>query len=117
MATVGRTLGLKESSSQPLEETLLGYVRERRMLLVLDNLEHLLDAARSIVMLLEGSPWLKVLVTSREALHVRGEKRYPVPPLAIPERTQPTSLETLTSYPSVELFVERAQAIAPDFEL
>ncbi len=118
-AAAARALSLKESVSEPVEETLLAYVRERRMLLVLDNLEHLLDATPSIVKLLEGCPWLKVLVTSREALHVRGERRYTVPPLAIPDKKEisaPTP-DTLAGYPSVELFVERAQAIAPDFEL
>lgn len=117
LAATARTLGLKESSSQPVEETLFGYVRERRMLLVLDNLEHLLDATPSIVKLLECSPWLKVLVTSREALHVRGERRYLVPPLAIPDKAQLPIAEVLAGYASVELFVERAQAAEPDFRL
>src|SRR5205814_4274667 len=68
MLAVARSLGLKESGDQPVEEALLDYTRERRMLLLLDNLEHLLDATPSIIRVLEGSTWLKVLVTSREAL-------------------------------------------------
>src|SRR5205823_3922400 len=100
---------------------------------------HLLDATPSIVMLLEDSPWLKVLVTSREALHVRGERRYPVPPLRVPPASKAYAggatgarssrfqvpgaagglgtLEELAGYPSVELFIARAQDNAPDFEL
>jgi len=69
------------------------------------------------VMLLQVSPWVKVLVTSREALHVRGERRFPVPPLGIPDRRQALSLEVLTQYSSVELFIERVREIEPDFAL
>ena len=67
--------------------------------------------------LLEGSPWLKVLATSREALHVRGERRLPVPPLGIPERGHLPTIEALVLYSSVELFVERIAAVSPDFML
>ena len=68
-----------------MQSVLQDYVRDRKMLLLLDNFEQVLDAAASIVKLLEASPWLKVLVTSREALHIRGERRYAVPPLAVPD--------------------------------
>lgn len=116
-AAVARTLGLKELSSQPLEETLLRYVQQRRLLLVLDNFEQVLDAAPHVVKLLEASPWLKVLVTSREALHVRGERRFPVVSLVVPDLKQLPSAGELQSYSAVELFMERAQAVAPDFGL
>jgi predicted ATPase/transcriptional regulator with XRE-family HTH domain len=125
---VARTLGLKDTADQPVQGVLLDYVRERKMLLVLDNFEQVLDAAASIVKLLEASPWLKVLVTSREALHVRGEKRLPVHALGLPDRAlfsvsaghPPLMLRPLAAlarYPSIQLFVERAQDVSPDFEL
>jgi predicted ATPase/DNA-binding XRE family transcriptional regulator len=117
LTTLARTLELKEEGGRPLEAALLEYVRERRMFFVLDNFEQLLDAASSVVMLLQVSPWIKVLVTSREALHVRGERRFPVPPLGIPNRRQALSLEALARYSSVELFIERVREIEPDFAL
>ena len=96
---------------------MLKHLSERRTLLVLDNFEHLLDAAPSVVRLLEGSPLLKMLATSREALHVRGERRQQVPPLTVPEPGHLPSIKTLTLYSSVALFVERAEAVSPDFVL
>ncbi len=117
LATVARTLGLTEAGSRPLVEVLLDYVAERRMLLLLDNFEQILDAAGAVVQLLEASPWLKVLVTSRAALHVRGERRLPVPPLDLPDLQRLPGVAELAAYPAVALFVERAQAVAADFTL
>jgi predicted ATPase/transcriptional regulator with XRE-family HTH domain len=117
LPAVAHTLGLGEEQGRPAETTLLDYIRERRMLLVLDNFEQVLDAASSLIRLMQASPWIKVLVTSREALHVRGERRFPVPSLAAPDLAQLPSMEALGRYPSVELFVERAQSVAPDFML
>jgi predicted ATPase/DNA-binding XRE family transcriptional regulator/Tfp pilus assembly protein PilF len=114
---IARTLSLKSDGSQPVEEILLKHLSERRTLLVLDNFEHLLDAAPSVVRLLEGSPLLKVLATSREMLHVRGERRLPVPPLSVPEQGHLQDIESLALYSSVALFVERAEAVSPDFML
>jgi predicted ATPase len=88
LTAAAQTLGVKEDMNQPVEAQLLSYVRERRMLLVLDNFEQVLDAAPRVVKLLEGSPWLKVLVTSREPLHIRGERHFVVPPLAVPEASK-----------------------------
>ena len=95
--TIARTLGLKAEGAQPLEDLVLKHLSERRMLLVLDNFEHLLDAAPSAVRLLEGSPLLKILATSREALHVRGERRQQVPPLTVPEPGHLPSIKTLSA--------------------
>ena len=117
LPTVARTLGLQEAGDQPIARVLLGYVRGQRMLLLLDNFEQVLDAALAVVRLLEASPWLKVLVTSREALHVRGERRFPVPPLGLPDLQQLPALAELAGYPAVALFVERAQAVDPEFAL
>ncbi len=117
LTDVARSLGLKESSEQSIEETLFGYSQERRILLVLDNFEHLLDAAPALAKLMESSPWLKVLATSREALHLRGERRYVVPPLALPNMKGPLTLDVLRAQPSIALFVERAEEAEPNFEL
>ncbi len=117
LPTVARTLGLQEAGDQPITRVLMSYVRGKRMLLLLDNFEQVLDAAPAVVQLLEGSPWLKVLVTSREALHVRGERRFPVPPLGLPDPRQLPALAELVGYPAVALFVERAQAVEPAFAL
>jgi predicted ATPase len=87
------------------------------MLLVLDNFEHLIQAAPTVAELLAMAPNLKILVTSRAVLHVYGEHEFPVPPLALPDsRSQPT-VEILSQYPAVALFVQRAVAARPDFEL
>ena len=91
--------------------------RRKRLLLVLDNFEHLLDAAPLVVELLEACPGLKALVTSRAALHVRGERLYAVPPLLLPDLTQLPATVTLARTPAVALFVERAQAVLPHFRL
>lgn len=117
IATIARTLGLKALEDRFFERVLMDYLSERRILLFLDNFEQILDAATAVVRLLEVSPWLKVLITSREALHVRGERRLNVLPLALPDPQHLNALEGLAAYPAVQLFVERAQAVTPDFEL
>ena len=115
LPAIARALDLHEGGKRSMQSLLLDYLQRRRMLLVLDNFEQILDASTAVVMLMEASPWLKVMVTSREALRVRGERRFLVPPLVVPDLSRLTSIEELAGYPSVELFVERAQAVAPDF--
>jgi predicted ATPase len=87
------------------------------MLLVLDNFEQVAHAAPDVVSLLEACPRLKALVTSREALGVRGEQQFAVPTLPLPDLTRSLSPDKLLDYPSVALFVERARAVKPDFRL
>lgn len=99
---------------------LVAVLRQRRMLLVLDNLEHLLTAAPDIAALVAACPRLSVLVTSRTPLRVRGEAQYPVQPLGLPATTLPQdapAVETIAASPAVRLFVERASAVNPSFEL
>src|SRR5207253_6759592 len=86
------------------------------MLLLLDNFEHLVQAAPTVAKLLVMGPNLKILVTSRAALHVYGEHEFPVPPLAMPDSRSMPPVELL-QYPAVALFVQRAVAVKPDFEL
>jgi predicted ATPase/serine/threonine protein kinase len=87
------------------------------MLFLLDNFEHLVHAAPQLTELLTASPHLKIMVTSRAALHVYGEHEFPVPALAVPDLRSLPGLETLAQYPAVALFVERALAAKSDFEL
>jgi predicted ATPase len=88
------------------------------MLLILDNFEQVTAAAQSIVDLLGYCPDLQILVTSREALHMRGEQVFPVPPLGLPgPDLKQTTLEQLTQFEAVRLFIERAQAVKPDFQV
>jgi predicted ATPase len=87
------------------------------MLLVLDNFEHLVKAAPTVAELLAAGPNLKILVTSRAALHVYGEHEFPVPPLGLPDSHSAPSMEVLSQCPAVALFVQRAVAAKPDFEL
>jgi predicted ATPase/transcriptional regulator with XRE-family HTH domain len=117
LATIAQTLGVKETAGQPLLETLKSALHTRRLLLLLDNFEHLLEAAPLVVELLEACPGLKALVTSRATLHVRGERLYALPPLLLPDLMQRPASVLLARNPAVALFVERAQAVMPDFRL
>jgi predicted ATPase/class 3 adenylate cyclase len=111
------TLGVKEAGGQPLLENLEYYLHEMSMLLVLDNFEQILEAAPMVSELLSGAPNLKVLATSRIPLRLYGEHEYSVPPLALPDPERPPSVERLTQYEAVRLFVERAQAAKADFSV
>jgi predicted ATPase/transcriptional regulator with XRE-family HTH domain/Tfp pilus assembly protein PilF len=115
--TIAQTLGVRESAGRPLLETLKAALHSKRLLLLLDNFEHLLDAAPLIVELLEACMGLKALITSRAALHVRGEQLYPVPPLLLPDLTQLPATGALARTPAVALFVERAREVLPHFTL
>jgi predicted ATPase/DNA-binding CsgD family transcriptional regulator len=109
------TLGLQGSSL--ILETLRTFLRDRHLLLVLDNYEHLMPAASLVSELLAAAPRLHILVTSREALRVYGEQEYMVAPLAIPDTKRHTELPTLSENEAVKLFVQRAKAARHDFEL
>ncbi|MGC1798606.1 MAG: protein kinase, partial [Candidatus Acidiferrales bacterium] len=115
-----QTLGIREAGGQPPLEILkrnLQDILRAPLLLVLDNFEHLMPAAPTVAELLAMAPQLKILVTSRAALHVYGEHEFPVPPLALPDAQSKTVVEALGQFPAVALFVQRAIAAKPDFEL
>ena len=115
---IAQTLGLRETNDRPLLDALKEHLRGENMLLLLDNFEQVTAAASAVVELLRDCPRLKLLVTSREALHVRGEYIYPVSPLALPTvKQKQLSVEQLTQYDAVQLFIERAQAVKPDFKV
>jgi predicted ATPase/DNA-binding CsgD family transcriptional regulator/Tfp pilus assembly protein PilF len=107
-----RALGLQVGGEPSAEESLRRSLREKRLLLVLDNLEHVLGAAPAVAALLDACPGVAVLATSREPLRVRWERLYPVPPLALPAAPA-AAMES----PAVELFVQRARDVRPDFRL
>jgi len=114
-ATIARALGLREAAGRSARELLLDDLHDRQVLLVLDNLEHLLGAAPLLAELLRACPRLVLLVTSRTAVRLRGERRFVVAPLAAANPAQ--SLDAIATAPAVQLFVERAQAVVPAFAL
>jgi len=113
--TIAQTLGVSEAGSQPLSVTLHAFLRDKQMLLVLDNCERVLDAAPEVTNVLTACAGVRVLATSQATLGLRGERVYPVPPLAVPDMALLPSLETLTQYDAVRLFIARAQDVHPAF--
>lgn len=113
--SIARSLGVKEMGGKPILEILGDYLREREMLLVVDNFEHVALAAPLLTELLRASPRLKILVTSRTLLHLSMEREYAVPPLAVPSDKH--SIDELIEYAAVALFIERARAAKPNFTL
>ena len=117
VSAIARQLDVDEGGSQPLLQTLKNTLQEKHLLLVLDNFEQIVSGAPLIAELLAEAPRLKVLVTSRALLHLRGEYEFLVPPLKLPDRSQTWSLEELEQYEAVQLFVERAQTGPTGFRL
>ncbi len=116
--TIAVALQIREEGwERPVEESLKDYLRDRRLLLVLDNFEQVLDAAPLVTDLLVSAPALKVLVTSRAPLRVRGEQDVPVAPLDVPDPHKLSRLEDLVENDGVALFSDRATAVSPDFRL
>lgn len=115
--TIALTFELKETGDQPLLDQLIGSLREKMLLLLLDNFEPVLPAASLVADLLAACPNLKVMVTSRFVLHLQGELGFAVPPLSVPDPTRLPDLVTLSHYEAVALFLARVQAVRPDFQL
>jgi predicted ATPase/class 3 adenylate cyclase len=123
--TIAHALGVAEVASRPVEESLYAFLRAKRMLLLLDNFEQVLDAASLVAKLLAAAPGLKVIVTSRAVLHLYGEHEFAVPPLALPPTTDERRTTTddqaadkrdaITQYDAVKLFIARAQATKANF--
>jgi transcriptional regulator with XRE-family HTH domain len=116
-ATISWALDVREAGGQSAWELVLHHLREWQGLLVLDNLEHLPGATPLLAELLAGCPHLALLATSRTALHLRAERRFPVAPLATPVAGPRPAGDEIGASPSVRLFVERARAVAPGFAL
>jgi predicted ATPase/class 3 adenylate cyclase len=112
-----QTLGIREIGGRTPLESLKASLLNREVLLVLDNFEHILAAAALVADLLETLAGLKVLVTSRAPLHLSGEHEFLVPCLLLPNHARAPALHALISYAAIQLFVERAQAVQPDFTI
>ncbi len=116
-SAIATVLDIKEPPDRLVEVSLHSYLHERQVLLFLDNFEHVLPAAALLARLLAAAPGLKVVVTSRAALHLYGEHVFDVPPLALPALHPLPPAPALRQYPAVALFIGRAQAANPRFAL
>jgi len=113
---VATALGMKEDPARPLLDALIDHLRPKRLMLILDNCEHLIDAAASLAAaILRNCPDIQILASSREALNIEGEATYRLPSLALPRPSDTVALSTLTQYDAVRLFIERATAVSPTF--
>ncbi|MCB0127633.1 MAG: hypothetical protein KDE58_35460, partial [Caldilineaceae bacterium] len=117
LPAIAQTLDVREGANTTVAQSLQAHLYDKQLLLVLDNFEQVLDAAPRVGELLMACAQLKVLVTSRAALQVRGEQEFPVPVLALPDRKQVASPKSLAQFATVDLFIQRAQAVNPAFRL
>jgi predicted ATPase/class 3 adenylate cyclase len=117
LEAIAAALGVRDVPGEMVAMTLAAYLRSRRTLLVLDNLEQVVAAAPLIGQLIDAAPGLMILGTSREPLLLRAEREFPVAPLPVPREAAQVSLEDALASPAVQLFVERAQAVKPGFTL
>ncbi|MDX1666789.1 MAG: AAA family ATPase, partial [Saprospiraceae bacterium] len=115
--TIARTLGITVNPQKPTIESLKEHLKEKKLLLILDNFEQITPAAWMISELLANCPDVKVLVTSRIPLNIQGEQEFAVLPLQVPEGAKSVNEVAVDQYPSIELFVERAKAVKPNFSL
>jgi predicted ATPase/DNA-binding CsgD family transcriptional regulator len=116
-STITQALALKEAPNHSLLELLKAFLHHKSVLLLLDNFEQILEAAPLLSDLLTACPSLKILVTSRSVLHVRGEYEFLVPPLELPDLTVLPTSEALVQYAAVALFLQRVHAIFPAFQM
>ena len=115
---VATVLGVKEETGRPVIEALIKHVRDRRLLLVLDNCEHLVYACAELAnQLLQAGAGVKILASSREHFNIAGETAYTVPPLSVPKPDGRMSAATILECEAVHLFIERAMAVQPTFTL
>ena len=117
LPAVAQVVGAREEGDRPLRDTLRDHLRDREALIVLDNMEHIIEAAAAIAELLAGCPKLKVLVTSRERLRLRGEQTLDVPSLAFPDTSRLPNLQALGRFDAIGLFVQTARGVVPTFDL
>ena len=122
LPTIAEALFLRDTGTQPILTLLVNALHEQQALLVLDNFEQVIGAAPTLAALLEACPAVKLLVTSREVLHLRAEHQFVVPPLPLPalppgETRQRIDLAALAQNPAMQLFLHRVQAAQPDFQV
>jgi predicted ATPase len=116
-ATMAEMLGVQEIGKRSIFEQIKLALRQKHLLLILDNFEHVLTAAPLLEELLAACPLLTIVVTSRVVLHLQAEREFPVTPLPLPDLKQLSSSQDLVQYAAVDLFVQRAQAVLPSFQL
>ena len=116
-STIAEALSLREEGGRPIVETVRDYLSTRRILLILDNFEQVVESAPVVSDLLRSAPGLKVMVTSRVSLLISGEHEYLVPPMSLPDPRRLPDLEVLAEYESVKLFLQRARSVKPGFAL
>jgi predicted ATPase/DNA-binding XRE family transcriptional regulator len=117
LPSLAAALGVPERAGQPLAESLARFLAPRQTLVLLDNCERVLGAVPALNALLAASPDVTILATSREPLHVRGEREFPLAPLPLPAADQLPAVSELARIPAAALFVERAEASQPTFRL
>jgi predicted ATPase/DNA-binding CsgD family transcriptional regulator len=117
LTAIAQSLGIRENGDQPLAARIDADLANKRALLVLDNFEQITSAAPIVASLLSASPGVKALVTSRAALHIRGEHELPLPPLAVPDPRKLPPPDELAEIPAIALFLDRAQSVKPDLNL
>ena len=116
-SAVASAIDVRESADRPLMEAIKEALRDRELLLLLDNFEQVAEAAPLVTDLLSAAPRLRILVTSRGALHVQGEHEYAVQPLSVPDPAHLPAAEAISQFEGVALFVERAMAVRSDFRV
>jgi predicted ATPase/class 3 adenylate cyclase len=116
-SSIADAVGARSEGVRPVKETITDHLREREVLLVLDNFEQLIPGAPLVAELLDTSPRLRVLVTSREPLHLTGEQEFPVLPLGLPETVEGIDPDALDRSEAAVLFVQRAHAVDPHFRI
>jgi len=117
LPTIATALGIHKERVQPIVEQVKAVLRDKHLLLILDNFEQVITAAPQVADLLAACPQLKVLATSREVLHLRAEHLFPVSPLALPDLAHLPELKVLAQYAVVALFLQRAEAVLPGFQM
>jgi predicted ATPase/DNA-binding XRE family transcriptional regulator len=117
LSAIAQALDVRETHGRSVADVLHAALRDRHLLLVLDNFEHVLPAAVDLAALLAACPRVTALVTSRAPLRLRGERRFVTPPLTLPGLNGNHTFETVAAAPAIALFVERAQSVQPDFTL
>jgi predicted ATPase/class 3 adenylate cyclase len=115
--TVAQALSLREEGARPIIETVTDYLAPKQTLLILDNFEQVVESAPAVSDVLRAAPGLKVIVTSRVSLLISGEHEYPVPPMALPDAQRLPDLDALSEYEAIDLFLQRARSVKPDFAL
>ena len=118
LQTILNSIGLNEEPGKSLEETLTGFLKDKELLLIIDNCEHLIDEVANLAeKFVSSCPGLKIITTSREALNCFGEMKYSLPTLKFPDKFQHITPESLIKYESVRLFIERALLVNPNFRV